>query len=81
MTVKCDCIKKVDQELEKQGLTLEKSLSLSRPGGKMTMALVLPTKRLNSRSRAKKNPLLPSFCPFCGENQMPGEIIRENHHE
>lgn len=65
----CDCAKRVDAELAKMGVSLEKSLRMDFETGKGEMAMpFIAVRWKGSPVRGKRLPmLLPSYCPFCGK--------------
>lgn len=64
----CDCIEKVNKQLEPHNTTLDLSTVIDFDSGKMSLKLEVPTRKI--KSRGTKLRLSPLFCPFCGEDQQ-----------
>jgi hypothetical protein len=59
--VNCDCITKINEQLKAQGLALVVSFRMPT----FTPVVAVQTRRLVGKGKA--TPVLPSYCPFCGQ--------------
>lgn len=66
----CDCVGKVEEELNKKNTTLTMATMVNMENGKCRQSLMMATERLRTdtyqNSRTKIVRVMPSFCPFCG---------------
>lgn len=66
---KCSCVKKVNKELQKEGLQLTSSIVIDFESGKVDeLCPMIQTEWADQVRRAKKpRVMVCSYCPFCGK--------------
>lgn len=70
----CDCIQKVNEELEKKGLTLITNIQFAADMKTAVSFIPLATQKIDKGNRKIKTlTLAPSFCPFCGKKIVYNE--------
>jgi hypothetical protein len=62
----CECVKKVDEQLRKNGLRVAQAILISPDMSQLSSAVIIATERLDPRSRKPVPKLTAAFCPFCG---------------
>lgn len=65
----CNCISKINKKLEaeKSNTRVTTALLLNFKTGKERCVAKIQTEKADSRKREKAKPIIPSYCPFCGE--------------
>jgi hypothetical protein len=64
----CDCIEKVNKELEKRGLRLDVAFNINFEDGSVVNFIPLYTEKINPKNRKTKLATIsPTYCPICGE--------------
>jgi hypothetical protein len=60
----CECIRKINQQLEPHGLSLCEAFDLS---GKKQTLLEVATARIDGGKRKPATHVFATYCPFCGK--------------
>lgn len=72
MPKRCDCAKRVNEQLAPQGLELDDRIVMSFGDGTADAAIESPLVRLRWMNKKRKKPTPPIFCaycPFCGRKK------------
>jgi hypothetical protein len=68
----CDCVKLSNEELAKHNTRLELAFTMT---GVMPNVLI-STEKVDTKKRAGPIRLFAAFCPFCGEEYKPREVMQ-----
>jgi hypothetical protein len=78
----CNCIHQTNVELNKRGYKLLTTIQIDHETLEMSVALPIPTERLNDyRTNVKPITLVGAYCPFCGMCQVPGKKVEDKPRE
>ncbi len=76
----CNCIKEINQKIKETGRNtqLDIPIALNKKGKLKANRVGIKVRKLDDSKREKPIPILPTFCPFCGEPYEIDEKIGDN---
>jgi len=67
----CECREKVNKLLAEHNATLHEVSVINMKTGKVRQSIAIQTERLYREKKYKKQTMIPTFCPFCGDRYRP----------
>lgn len=72
----CDCMTNVNEALKERNTRLSTSFILTKNLGGMDCLPMIATEKLDKQSRKRPQAVIPTYCPFCGEQyKREGEEV------
>ena len=69
----CECLGLVNERLNPQGLRVSPGLIIEEKTNSSWIGVYVVTQRID-RKKKKADPVIASFCPFCGKKCKPEDL-------